>query len=232
MSDFNNIISWTLFQLFCCNMLIYCAWQHYLIRFEEDEIPSDFFSNLFRNYPPMPLAHIFIMACLTVTLALIDFDRATTSYGPLIYAVLVQGIICMNYLAIKSSVAAGLIVGAIYLTAGCVVIIILAFIASAMTEQAGLMAAFLFFVCSYVGGKWMQWTRIKPYYRPAETQIRLWATCVSKTTPMHAYITGIVFVSQALTAVDEYGLAFALVFYTISFSLLLGCCYVYAHEDL
>lgn len=232
MSDFNNIISWVLFQFFCCNTLIYYAWQHYLIRFEEDEIPPDFFSNLFRNFPPIPFVHIFIMTCLTVTFALTDFESVTASYGALIYAVLVQGIICMNYLTIKSSVAAGLIVGAIYITVGCVVIIILAFIASAMTNQAGLMAAFLFFVSSYAGGRWMQWTRIKPYYRPAEMQIRLWARCVSKTTPMHAYITFIIFVSQALMAVDEYGMAFALVFYTISFSLLLGCCFVYAHEDL
>lgn len=239
MADFNSTISWTLVSIYVFNMLVYYIWQGYLMRYEEELVPADFFSNRYRNYPPLPVVQIFAVMILLLMFSVTTiFDTATSGFAALVSGVLVQGMICMNYLAAKNSMASGLYVGFLYITVGCGLVLLFAVASTALTamflstEWCGLISAFLYFVAAYAWGKLLEWTPIRPYYKPAELEIRLWGYVLVRSVPVHSLITGIVFGCHTLTELDHYGLAFGLSFYVTSFSLLLGCCFVYAHEEL
>jgi hypothetical protein len=96
----------------------------------------------------------------------------------------------------------------------------------------GMISSTMYFVLFYIIGTALRVIPVSIYYKPVEHHIRTFSRCLLKSTLPLAIVTYVMFGAQLLFLMDLYGYAFALVLYSVSFFMILGCCYVYGHAEL
>jgi len=100
------------------------------------------------------------------------------------------------------------------------------------TNYLGMISSTMYFVFFYVIGTMLKVIPLNRNYGEVELHIRTFARCLVKATPPLAIVTYVMFGAQLLFLMDKYGFAFALILYSVSFYMIIGCCYVYGHAEL